>query len=137
MGSKRVTLPANPEKDLARYILERTNNGTDIADRLIELGITGPCKTAADRRIAVAALEILLDRSVGGKVQRLELSDAGAGARQSAEQYRDLTDAELEVLARFPELARLPPGAKRAAAAMAALDAPGRQELGLGDGEEE
>lgn len=121
----RHKIPADPTKDLAQYVLERTNNGQDLVDRLLELGLTTATRTAADRRIAIAAIEALLDRGLGKPQLRIEHGGTDADAEAEAGAYRQLTDAELELLARFPDAARSP-RQLRAVRQLAALDGGGQ-----------
>lgn len=88
-------------KAVSRYIAERTDNGYAIVDRLIELGLEAPATSAADRRIAIAACAVLLERGAGKPPQ--EVAVAVADARPAGTKLRRFTDAELELLARLDE----------------------------------
>lgn len=118
-------------KNLARYIAERTRNGEDLVDRLIELGLEAPASTAAERRIAVAAIEALLERGAGKATQEVSLT-LSSGATASEDRFRRLSDEDLEILARLdlvepesPALAEV----TEASNALAVLDVGGDQPL--------
>jgi hypothetical protein len=88
-------------KHLARYIAERSGNGEALVDRLFELGLEMPANTAAEKRIAVAAVIALLERGAGKAAQEVQIS---LGPTISGDRkLRTLTDEDLEVLARLDD----------------------------------
>lgn len=95
-------------KNLARLIAEATDNGGLLLKRLFELGGLDPdnpmpANTAAERRVAVAAIEILLERGAGKATQEVQIS-LGEGAAATAARLRPMTEAQLEALAQLDEI---------------------------------
>lgn len=96
--SGRTRCHEDAAKRAARYIDDLTDGGQAMIRRLVELGIEQPATSAADRRIAVAACEILLERWAGKPRQEISIAvdgvTAGAGTA-----VRQLSDAQLEAIA--------------------------------------
>lgn len=101
--SGRTKCHEDAARRVARYIDSLTDGGQAMVDRLIELGITQPAVSAADRRIAVAACEILLERVAGKPRQEIVLELDAAAPAPAPAPMRQLTDAQLEAIAALDE----------------------------------
>lgn len=90
---------------LSARIGELTRDGDAILERLVELGVGAPATSAADRRLAVMACEVLLERYIGRPLQEVALQvQQPAGPSPVAARMRQLTVAQLEALAALDEL---------------------------------